>query len=528
MPLRLKIPALVDKPLISAETRPQKVSEFIEKLPIADPLEAATTLFEEMEILNRQKVSPDTRVKALELYRVVVKQISELLANSYSKASLPLPPQAKTLAGAAESLWLELGYGYKLALIDEQNKLFSLNSDKTNALILQRAIEAMGQLAMVYYKTYFATPSSVWGDLNQLYLYAVQQSLHEIEVATGENTKSTPSLSFKQALLMSLAYPRHLAPIDIRRVEDYVVRNAKYVRLQDAGLLENPAGIFLVSLNSDNPPISYIKNAKDPLGPGDVILITIDLARLVHKHIQLIQSGNPIPPDELPIDAKDPRYIDTLTYLIKHWGASPKRIFNRSRKSDGIRLAVGINAVHYFIHGEKHYTGPANEENTDELSTYSLGNAQTTTPEEIIPSRWLVTNISAGGMALRKLANPKDSIRVGDLLAVKDDKAQSWALGVVRWVSNDEQEQLDIGAHLIAPAAKAAGVCKSDRRIFEKVILLPSVHTLKQSASMIAPSGIYSPARVLDLDEDGKISRIMITKLIERTTSFERFGFSYL
>jgi cyclic-di-GMP-binding protein len=45
---------------------------------------------------------------------------------------------------------------------------------------------------------------------------------------------------------------------------------------------------------------------------------------------------------------------------------------------------------------------------------------------------------------------------------------------------------------------------------------------------VITRPGVYAPARLLELDEQGTISRIMITKLVERTRSFERFQFSIL
>ncbi|HWT28152.1 MAG TPA: hypothetical protein VN084_01470, partial [Methylophilaceae bacterium] len=181
MPLSLKIPALSDKPLLIAETRASKLFEFIEKLPLSNPLQAASTLLDEMEILNRQKVAPDGRIRALEIYRPVLLRIAELLATHYAAATLPLPAQAKEYAAAAESLWLELGYGYKLALVDQQGKLFSLVSSKGNALILQRAIESLGKLAMVYYQTYVTPPGNLWQDLHQLYAHAAQESLIDIE-----------------------------------------------------------------------------------------------------------------------------------------------------------------------------------------------------------------------------------------------------------------------------------------------------------------------------------------------------------
>ncbi|HEY0268844.1 MAG TPA: hypothetical protein VGC12_06375 [Methyloradius sp.] len=527
MPLSLKIPALTDKPLMIAETRAQKISDFLENLPLANPLNAATALFEEMEILNRQKVTSDARVKALELYRTAVANLSEILASYYCKAGLPLPPQAKTCAGAAESLWLELSYGYKLALIDEQNKLFSLSSSKSNALIIQRAIEAMSQLALVYYKTYFSPPSSLWSDLNQLYLHAVQQSLHEVEVPISAEATSTISNTFKQTLLASLAYPQHLAPLDIKHVSDYAARYAEHARLQDVGLLESTAGIFLVSLQSDKAPIPYVKNAKDPLSAGDIFLVTVDLARVIHRHIQLLQSDNLPKNNDLPPEASDARYIDLLTHLIKHWGASPKRVFNRSRKSDGVKLGVGIAAAHFYIGGEQHASLPEASEDNIELSDDRLI-APKITPAEFNLGHWLITNISAGGMALRKPVNAQDNIRVGDIVCLKEDKSSAWSIGVIRWATNDDQEYLDIGAQLIAPTAKSIGINRISPAIHEKGLLLPEMQMLKQPQSIIAPSGTYGPARLLDIEEDDKTLRIMITKLIERTSRFERFGFSYI
>jgi hypothetical protein len=63
MSLRLRTPAPLENPLVLAETRPQKIKVFLEQLSNKSPLESASLLFEEMEILNRQKVSPDDMVR---------------------------------------------------------------------------------------------------------------------------------------------------------------------------------------------------------------------------------------------------------------------------------------------------------------------------------------------------------------------------------------------------------------------------------------------------------------------------------
>jgi hypothetical protein len=151
MALNLTVPALEDKPLINAETRPQKISEFLAGLPSA-PLQAAFVLRDEMEILNRQKVSADSRFRVLETYRGHAFRLNAELSGTYCKAALPLSPEAKAHAAAAESLWLELAYGYKLSLLDQLNQLFN-PSEKVLALTIHRAIEALKLLSMVYYET---------------------------------------------------------------------------------------------------------------------------------------------------------------------------------------------------------------------------------------------------------------------------------------------------------------------------------------------------------------------------------------
>jgi len=520
MSLSLKVPELSDKPLIVAETRPHKIAEFIAKLHQANLQDTATVLFEEIEILNRQKVSTEDRMRALEAYRPAVIDLCTQLADHYCTSPLPLPEKAKMHAFLAESLWLELSYGYKLALIDNQKKFFNIKSEKSTALTVQRAMDALRELAMVYHQTYFSLPGSLWSDLNQLYLYAAQQSLHEIDVSADNEPASTISLTYKKALLMALADPQRLANKDIKRVADYIHRYASHARLQGLSLIDNPTGIFFIALHSSNPPVAFTRNTKEGNAKQDIFLVTIDLARLLHKHIQQLKSLPMTGLEDLPEDAQDPRYLDLLTYLIKHWSEPPKRIFDRTRKNDSVEIGVGITAAHYFYQDKKKKppatTAPDNPP-TDNLLV-----------DNINSSRWVVLNLSAGGIALRKPPSIKENLRVGSLLCMRDSNAKHWSIGVVRWAANNEIHQIDIGTQLIAPVAKAIAIRKLAEDDFNKALILPGIVVLKQSTSIIAASGTYTPAGQLEIEEAGKLSRIIITKLIERTGSFEHFNFSYL
>ncbi|MDP2246525.1 MAG: hypothetical protein Q8J65_00230, partial [Nitrosomonadales bacterium] len=179
------------------------------------------------------------------------------------------------------------------------------------------------------------------------------------------------------------------------------------------------------------------------------------------------------------------------------------------------------------INHEQHYRQPTTADETIELGGF-VGEGLIERKSPVRISNWQVLNISAGGTALRKFPTVSAQVRIGELLSVKNENEKTWAVAVLRWASNGGQEQLDIGTQLIAPYAKAGGTRVLNGDLFEPALILPAMPAIKQTASLITRCGFYAPARILELDENGIVSRIMITKLVERTRSFERFQFSVL
>ena len=521
MALNLTVPVLEDHPQVLAETRPQQITEFINTLSTDSPLDAAVALLDEIRILNRQVIAAETRLNALEAYWRAVHNLDESLAEKYCNLPLPLPEQAKKNAAAAEALWLELSYGYKLVALEQQRKHFNPDAMEDMALILQRAIAASGQLLMVFYHTYFTPPANIWSDLHQLHFYAAQHDLQDMTVplADEDNRKSSVSLAYKQALLMALADPQHLEAQDIRLVASYIAEHAQHTQIQGLAAPANPAGVFLVRLEADKGPLPYVKREDDVNAETDVLFITMDLVRLTHRHLQALQTGMLKDEARLLRHMDTPLYQHMLFYLVRHWGAPARRVFSRTRENDVIELGIGLGAAHYFLNGGQYYRQPS-ESGTSSDATDS-------NPERK-PSRWQILNISAGGLGLRKFPHTEDHVQVGDLICVKNNLAEHWSIGAIRWANHDRMQQLNIGTQLIAPVAHAVGIRQLDRPTFERAILLPELPTLKQETSMIAAPGTYSPARVLELDEDGRLQRIMIMRLVESTARFERFQFARL
>ncbi len=505
MSINLNLPSLDLNPVLLAEIRPNKITEFIERIPYNDIFSAATVLLEEMQILNRQKVNADSRTKALELYRPAVIRITDELSKHFISINVvPMQSKVKSYASAAELLWLELSYGYKLAWVDIQNKRLSLGTNKISALIIQRAIDSLNQLCLVYYYIYFTPPATIWSDLHQLYFSAVQQNLDMIEVPEPQNKNNASSinLAYVHTLLVALADPQHLEKADIQRVFNYLSNLAKLGIVRGIGSIDDTSGLFLIKLDSNKPPIPFVKSQSAPNASNDILLITLDVARKMHQHLQLLKAGK-LPPDNiLPADAVESHYEDLLTYLIKHLGATPKRLFSRAKKDNKVHLVFGISDIHETL------KNPIN--NTTKISV------------------WQVQNTSASGYALKKFQPTEVSIKVGDFVAMKESTSSDWSIAVLRWIIADEHNQLDIGLQLIAPNVSTVSIKSAKLVHFESALILPEISRLKQPMTIVASRGIYSPALVIDMKQDGTVKQVLATKLIERSASVERFQFSLL
>lgn len=522
MAFTFNIPEIKDKPIIVAETRPSKIAQSLAEMHHLGPIEVASNIHGELEILNRQRVTASTRIQALEAYRPLVLSISLALAEHYTDATLPLHDKAKLAAGAAELLWLEMGYGYKIAIIDLQNQLIKLGAEKNIIHATAHAIHALSEHAMVYYQTYVTPPASIWADLHQLYFHAAQLGVqHHKAPTTSSDTSINLSIesSYKHALLMHLADPQHLTQPDVRLVANYLAFHVNNAQISAVIPLENERATFVINLKTDAPPVSHIKRKNPPDETSDIFLNTMDLVRTIHQQLGELQKKQFPKDGSIPANANVPDYIDLLTYLIKHWGIIPKRIFSRSQKNGEIELVTGIAAIHHVSDLKPIATS---------IQSLNASSTDGQAVKQVMPSRWQVLNISATGMAVRRHPTADKNIKVDSLVGIRAKDEKNWSLAIVRWASCADKERLDIGVQLIAPLAHSA-IAKIDGREAEELVLvLPEITSVNQASTILAPRGTFAPARQLTLQQQSGAVHIMLTKLVDRSHHFERMQFSII
>jgi hypothetical protein len=526
MALHLSVPAIEDKPLIGAEKRPAAMQNLLASQPSGQPETAAQAILEHLSRLNRQAVGADARLKLMEIYRTSILKTVDDLAALYCNQPLPLSDKGQMAAVTARKLLTELAYGYKISILDQSSRVFSLGSNKSLALRIQRAIHALDQLLLLSYYTYVSAPEAAWSEIHSLYLHAAQLGLHETEIEDG-NELSSINLTYKRVLLVALADPHHLVASDVDRVRDYLKHYAQLAQLHPLGTLENPAGIFLVRLMADQAPTPFSKFRGETDMRTDILLITIELVRQANEHLKQLESKTTAA--TLGLAGTTKYDADFFNYLIKHWALTPKRTFPRLNKNESTNLCVGLEAVHYFLNGETDFAAIHDEYAKVSLN-FTESPIDSSFSHRFSSARWLVVNESAGGMALSKFPGVLSRLSIGELLGMRGDSVNQWSLCAVRWANCEESGDLEIGAQMLAPTAKAVAVRPDKNGHYAKALLLPELLPMQQPATLVTSCGTYQPARVLEVmtEIDSKPVRVRLTRLLERTPSFERFQFSPL
>ena len=197
-----------------------------------------------------------------------------------------------------------------------------------------------------------------------------------------------------------------------------------------------------------------------------------------------------------------------------------KRIFNRSPSNGRVELVSGILAIHHASDNEFQTIEATNKHDGIEIHKVNAPQAA--------PSQWKILNISATGMSIRRHPTAERDIQIGSLLGLKVKDGQHWALGLVRWANCGIRERLDIGVQLIAPEAQCATALIDGKGHDEMVLLLPQIIAVHQVGSLIAPTGTYKKARQVTLKHNNEFTTVMLTKLIERSSHFERMQYNVI
>ena len=537
MAVNITVPNLSKRVVADVETSPAEVEKWLHGLPLLNLGETARKLFSILNVHNRIQLDRADRLTILELFREPVQHVYRELQKQYLGVPLPMPERIRSIAERNREFQLEMGAGYKRIVL-ENGDLDSLKpKDRKRAshvVPIHRAIQYLTRALSVCYEVYAPYPKNLWREIHELYRYADSAGIADVKIDDALNTIEpavTIADAYKQALLLDLCDPYHLAPRNISKVYRYLERSAPLAEISPATAPTSNVRQFLIHLSSDRSGIIRPSDTV-PNPPNDYrFLNPMKLALLAQTQwnaLQQRQLVNELEPEFLADGGRD-----LLKQLINSWGVNPQRIYRRQTKSKfKVEVAVGIDHIAVLINDGRPpvpsstFVGPIPKKT-------AVGDKDAVTKDkEQAPksSSWDVQDESAGGLAFSKTGAIKTPVRVGDLIGIRAQPPNgNWSVGVVRWARSANPSEVEFGAQRLAPNAEPILIKvlneEGKESEFTTALRLPEVPQLKQSGTLLTPRGTYQFGRLIVVDDGARQQRVTASESIEISAAFEQFQF---
>jgi hypothetical protein len=565
-----------------AETDADDARAWLESLPLADSAESARELYQTLYTLNRQELSPQSRLALMELYRGPIKTVTGPLEFHVTRLPLPLASNKRRLAEFIRILQLEMANGYKCCLVDLVRSSVLWGKKSLLTTCTERALWYLGEVLLKSYLVYMPYPAGVWREIHELYRYAEQNKFTQepVDISIGSTQKKNRTIieNYLRILLLGVTNPYQLPQNECVYVNHMLIDWAKRARLERIIKTDEEASRFNVDLSKDAPPVPVLRDGQSMSGGEPRSLDAKALVEMAESYLKRVKDGESVQSLGLKLDILDTACVDMLQHVVRSWGIPARRRHNRIRRHSRVFVCVGINAVHFFSNNQKPFfippeleTGrrpddaarlakqnesiedvPADLRGIVDEAYIDLGDPfalasdlshPTVGDRDSIPSRvtdyyrvdhWQVRDLGPQGMSLvREGESGANNIRVGDLIGIaRVDDVGQWSLGVARWLKNPKPRNLEIGVELLAPVIKPVSIqaayAKSDERpIITQALLLPPIEVLQRPPSIVVPCGICRPDGDFYLTEGEAPSRVIRSNnLLERTGSFEHMAFS--
>ena len=521
MALDLRIPTERQAPPKDLELRPKHAKAWVESLPLSQSAEAGRKILANLCAMNRAKVEFDDRLQVCEAYRPVAHVVFDELDAVYGKSLLPLPPKAREALALARELAIEFGYGYKTLLLEKTGKLLAFGAKKQMPLVAYRAMEYLVQLLRASYRSYAPIPQGSWREIHQLYLHAEKEGFAG-DPADPE-TKATIADLYTETLLVSLTDPYRLVPGDLDRIVQVIRGQRGACTLGQARPQTRPGSHFLVPCDQDKPPKPLLSANDDPGGPNWRLLDANPLVERLRARRQAVETGNV---SATTSKAMGPEMLALLAKLIALWGDPPRRSSRRDPMEACVAICAGMRAVTHFVSLEPR-TDPG-------IEADAIASAKTI-PLVFIPDdevsrsmnvgEWDVVNQSAGGLKVRRIGATSQSITVGEVIGIKFMGNAHWTVGVVRWLTMLDEGGMEFGIQFLAPAARYVAVQPTIAAAGQvrPGLLLSESGDFESPDMLLSGPATYSDLREFEIDDEGFISRVRATSLIERTGRFDLF-----
>ena len=441
------------------------------------------------------------------------------------------------------ALWNALLSGYLRLIAVAEGGDASLRAER--ARLLQRALAVLADLQLEYCRGQQLPDTAYWTTLHGVFSVGERLELLHEEVSDALHhggTASTALASYSESLLLAAASPYELPARQLAWVAGWARRwGGKLALATHAETDATRSAPLYVGLGSGRGPVYEGED-----GPGMRRLTTDQLRKSIKGRIALLDQGDSPARLNLGEDCTQPAVGILLRRVYQRWckGGAVRR---HERKAGGgvCDFIAGYMAVHYYISGRKPFIPPVRDDamlrkERDELATFGehskrkVEHYSTLNGYEIeawdMADDWQMLDQSSSGLRLKRQLRAGVRIGTGQLVAVKLAGSSHYVLGGLRWVLHDNPKtdgaSLCSGIELFPGVATPMAARPTDvREPFLPGFYLPPVAALSEAESVVLPAGSFRIARPFEFVIERSETRIVLDRVIERASEFERCSF---
>ena len=544
---------------------PRKIKKWVKETPLTDLDLAGQQLHELIAKSNRLTFPTKQRMACVDLLQPIAKDILNHTRKFLACQTFPLSPRAKEIYQLQQSLNAEFSISYKIIVLDAVQGETSLETKKLLHCV-SKAIYYLQQQYLSCILMYQQVPGNLWHDICQLYRVAEHFEIHNVAVKPDTlDQKISVEEIFKHLCALTLISFNKLRQGEAVKVSAFLEQNRDLIDLKTHADEISGDYIYIANLATGKYPTYYI--------PRDMPISTenrfIGYSALVNKlgestkkfaqsYSYYLQSS-----DEL-----DPELAGRLIAMI---GAPSKRSVKRIKSKQTVRAIIGLDKVVYAVNPANNAAKDATPENSFAVNSLSLlpieesisGNNSpallSTSPTETLsdvwnpfavqktaikedvanndgaPSNttqkimnldnWQVEDYSAGGFCLHYDADGICTTRVGEVIAIRDQKKDSisslWTIGVIRWMQGLPNRGHKVGIELFGAECSCITASHKDNSHQEYPgLLLKRAYQEKKSYSLILPANKQFDAREIILKGANSQRTVMLGRTLEKTSSF--------
>jgi hypothetical protein len=580
-PIKLKIPRQDLQDFSLFQLNADAAHTWAQSLPVTNTRSVAQQLRQAINDLNHVKLAPEVRYEIMEALQPSLDVALLNLTKRFLNQPLVMPEEPQQMAELADSLYSMVTTAYSIVAIQaiqQHDSIRGINPARLACEAIQRALAYAGRKALQTFQLFHSIELHGWLTLHQLYALADSQQLVDLPVANPLSGGDTIKATYLQALLLGCCKPNQLSQGDMAAL----YRGLKeWSTLAVVAAPESGSGLFLVDLDSDQPPL-YSSLFTETLGPQFRYIDTAPLVEQLEK-IKLNDGERGVSFDK---DTHIP--ANMLAHLIESLGSMSLRNFNRANSNAPLWVSIGLSSSHYHVAGEQLFEqllygddyipaaservptnpfllpqekgdlwqqanpeedysrdGEAAEEKIVEEIEHRVELDENTRSELLFDEdkqlppkvRYPIYNVqlanaSPGGYCLEWMSELPGDIRAGDIVSLKEEHNRDWVIAVIRWVSQLENARTLIGLELLSPRAMPYGALihqkTGEKSAPMRVLLLPEIKLVGQPHTLITPRAGFRERQKISLIRAGEEYAIQLLRQIAATGSFSQFDFRYI